>query len=149
MSKFVEPYLSFEIDEHLKHRYEWESYWIITLSDGRHVFQDDERPGIKPHSAWERLGTFIKNTDLHIDKMVLKYRSVKRNVGEDSEGFFFVRSALGMTGSEETLQYYLVGCMKNGVLQIKKYQVPGLIYVSSETRNPSDCGICYISNVKE
>lgn len=137
--------LTFTPDDFINERYESESRWIVTLSDGRKVYQDDDRPGVFPNSAWVRLGTFLENTpELSIVGMSIGFRDHIIQVGDNADGYYFVKSACGSPGSEVTLGFYVVGTLSNGILSVQSWKIPEIILTYEETRNPLEAGECLI-----
>ena len=39
--------LTFNPDDFINERFESQPRWVVTLSDGRKVYQDDDRPGLR------------------------------------------------------------------------------------------------------
>ena len=137
--------ICFEPDDYINDRYESQTRWIATLSDGRKVYQDDDRPGLSINSAWIRLGNFLKeNQELKIVGMTIGFRDHIVNVGDNADGYFFCKSAFAGTGSNITIGMYLVGTLVGHTLNVKRYQIPEIILVEEEIRNPFEAGECLI-----
>lgn len=113
--------------------------WVVTLSDGRTVFQDDGRPGVKPSSAWRRLRRVCQQESLGIEKMILQFRSHKVQIPEGYDGYYFVQAAGALVG-HDTVGFYLVGCLSHNIIKVTKYKVPEILPVGQEFRlpNPKD-----------
>lgn len=118
--------------------------WVVHLSDGNKVFQDDGRPGIKPASAWIRLGNYIRRNGIYITNMKLQFRSNVVGIGEDADGYFFCQSVARTNITPVTAGFYLAGTLRDGILQVAKYKVPELVLVKEEKRNPAEAGLCLI-----
>ena len=124
-----------------------EARWIARLSNGQVVHQDDNRPGVKPHSAWVRLAEYIREHGLRIEALWLQFRDhVERPLPENAEGYFFARVAGAVWPGDTTLDFYLLGYLEN-VLEdsltnarvvVKRYKTPELIACDSEVRDPND-----------
>ena len=138
--------LTFEPDDYINEIYESHPRWIVTLSDGRKVYQDDGRPGTQT-SSWLRLRTFLdKNPEISIVSMTISFRDNILDVGNDAEGYFFVKSVLGSPNLSQrpTIEMWVVGTYNNGELRTKRYTVPEMILVEEEIRDPLKAGECLI-----
>lgn len=126
--------------------------WIAYLSNGETIYQDDDRPGIETNSAWIRLGEYVRANKLSIVHMKLQFRShfinVNNGVADKVDGFFFCKSALGSPGFEKTVEYYVAGTLKNGILETKRWQIPELELDSDgiQIRDVKTAGDCLILN---
>jgi len=78
-----------QVDEYMAKLFDTGTVWTCTLSDGTQVYEDDGRPDVDPPSAWERLGIYCKENDLHISKMILQNGTNVVTVGENLDGFYF------------------------------------------------------------
>ena len=127
--------LSFTEDGYILDKFEQEVRWIAKLSDGRRVFQDDDRPGLEEISAWLRLKAYIDNNELNIDNITLQFRSHMVSVNnEPVDGFFFRKAALGVWGSDRSFNLYNFGTLKNNKLYVTKWYVPELEVYGTEER---------------
>ena len=137
-----------EPDGWIENRLEDTTFWIATLSNNEVVWMDDERPERKHHSAWIRLKEHCEINKLHVVKIQLKFRSHSEFVyDEDSEGYAFRKGVLGSFGSANQ-HFYLVGILKNGIVNMQKWSVPELILSETDERNPSDLSDCLILRSK-
>ena len=109
--------------------------WIVELSNGETVYQDDDRPGIEPPSAWKRLKIYCDAHDVHVVKMNVKNRSHMENVGEGDDGYFFCKSAGAFLFGDETIHSFVVGKLKDGKLFTRKWRMPEVIPEGVEKRN--------------
>ena len=109
--------------------------WIVELSNGETVYQDDDRPGIEPASAWKRLNTYCDAHDVHVVKMNVKNRSHMENVGEGDDGYFFCKCAGAFLFGDETEHSFVVGKLNDGKLFTRKWRMPEVIPESVEERN--------------
>lgn len=135
-------------DEYTQNRYEGHSRWIVTLNSGLTVYQDDDRPGISPRSAWERLGNYCnKSGDFPIG-MRIQFRSHVEHLPANADGYFFVNSVLGSLHNPDTFHFFVVGTLvgtrEDGIITVREYKVPELVDISTETRLAKDAGICLI-----
>ena len=108
MSAFV----SKKIDSYVNVYGDNNPMWIVELSNGETVYQDDDRPGIEPPSAWKRLKIYCDAHDLHVVKMNVKNRSHMENVG-------VIPEQVEKRNIGESLDYLIT---KNGVLDEQKLQ---------------------------
>lgn len=145
--------ISFVIDDFISDKDS--TIWYCELSNGKTVYQDDDRPGYDEPSAWLRLAKYLHENKVNIVKMWIRFRSHIELVGENAEGYFFRKSVLGglaMQRDEVPINkhYYLAGCLRDGKIEVVKWQVPELIEIERETRYPTDgekyVGISLIKN---
>lgn len=136
-----------EPDQFIKDRYETQTRWVATLNNGEKVFQDDDRPGVKPNSAWLRLGRYCQKNQLYIQKLVFQFRSNVITVGEDVDGFFFSKVVLGAINSEKNTHFYLGGTLEGGIIYVRRWKIPELLEVKSERheRLPEEVGEALIT----
>lgn len=110
--------------------------WVVVLSDGRTVYQDDDRPGIEEPSAWRRLKAYCKDQDVYIVEMWLQFRSHRILVEpKNAQGYFFIKAAFGVWGSTNTYHAYIAGTMENGQINASKWTVPELVFLENQTRD--------------
>ncbi len=83
--------------------------WIATLESGHKVYQDDGRKGIKEHSAWIRLGNYIRDSDDEIVALDLKFGSHTVHVLDKCLAYYFSLGAMGSMGSKGTDIFFIVG----------------------------------------
>lgn len=123
-----------------------QALWQARLSDGTVATMDDGRPGASPHSAWVRLGEHCRASGLAVESLWLKFRSnaARRIVPDGADGYFFCKSALGMLNSKDTFSFFLVGYLRDSKLVVQRWQVPELILVDVEERDPDYSGHCLI-----
>ncbi len=116
-----------------------EAIWVAGLSDGTTVYQDDNRPGVEPKSAWVRLKSHIQNNDCTIQSLYLSFRGQKQSVDlpNNAEGYFFCKSIIGIYGEDKSINCALIGYLdkQNGKIIIQKWSVPELILLSTEERD--------------
>lgn len=92
----------------------------VMTSDNKHFFFHDyyEWFIVKEHCNKNR----VKIKDFH-----LNFRSNRCMIDvEDSDGFYFIRSALGQPGKETKL-YFTIGVLRNGIVKKKMYLLPELL----------------------
>jgi len=133
-------------DELIASRLEGQTLWIATLDDGTTVYQDDDRDGISPPSAWLRLREHCRVNSRHIVRLFLRFRSHVEHLPENADGYFFCKAALGVFGNDHTQHFYVVGSLKNGILTVDKWKIPELIRWETETREYSLDDECLIYN---
>ena len=138
----------FERDGWIQDIEESTTIWICTLSNGEIIYQDDERPDRMHHSAWVRLKNYCEANGLYVVKIQLKFRSHSEFVfDEEADGYCFRKGVLGSFGSANQ-HFYLVGILKNGIVNMQKWSVPELILSETDERNPSDLSDCLILRSK-
>lgn len=121
--------------------------WTARLSSGQLVYQDDNRPGEEPASAWVRLAEHLRNTGERIVSLWLQFRDhVERPLADDAAGYFFARVAGGVWPGDETYDFYLLGQLEyqleNGLtkasVMVQRWKVPELIFCEVTQRDPED-----------
>lgn len=133
-------------DGYIYELFEFNPRWVVKLSNGETVFQDDNRPGEEEHSAWIRLAKYMQENRLDIEHMKLQFRSNVKVVNDGPvDGFFFSQASLGAPGMK-TVDYFVAGTLKNGILQIRRWQVPELELDEVEYRKVADAKECLIIN---
>ena len=140
--------ISTSIDGYINQYADSNPIWIVTLSDGTTVYQDDDRPNTKPHSAWERLGIHCKKNNLHITGMKIKNRSHVEVVGEGGDGYYFCKCAGKFMFGDKTNHAFIVGVLENGELRVRHWSLPEIVPDQFEIRDPAEAGICLIAKNK-
>ena len=139
-------YVCSEPDLFTAQAFEWGMVWVATLSNGQVIYQDDEREGVEPESAWERLGLYCKEHNLYVVDMYVQNGTNVIQVGEDYDGYYFCKGAGGfLYGDGRTYHLYIVGTLENGLLQVISYNVPEMTVQISENRDPKTAGMCLIT----
>lgn len=110
------------------------TYWKAQLSNGEVVYQDDNRPGKKPRSAWLRLKKYCKKKKIYPTDMWIIFRSHTEYCGHSDIGFFFSLGVLGSPGMP-TEHRFVCGPVINGKIHIKVWRIPEIIEQESELRN--------------
>jgi len=140
--------ISTSIDGYINQYADSNPIWIVTLSDGETVYQDDDRPGVEPHSAWERLGTHCKENNLYITGMKIKNRSHVEVVGEGGDGYYFCKSAGKFMFGDRTNHSFIAGILENGELRVRHWSLPEIVPDQFEIRDPAEAGVCLITKNK-
>jgi hypothetical protein len=118
--------------------------WIVNLNNGDTIYQDDDRPGIEPRSAWVRLKRYCEAHGLYIVRMRIQFRSNAVEVGvSDARGYYFARTAMAVWG-EETHHGYIAGHLDaEGKVHYVHWLTPSLIPIEQGVRavspEQSDC----------
>lgn len=115
--------------------------WIAMLSNGETVFQDDDRPGEIPCSAWSRLKAYCHDNRCGIVSMKLEFRSHVEEIPSNSDAYFFCRMAAAiLCGDGQTFAHFVVGTYnaEKDVFELKSWKVPELIVVSEFDRSRVD-----------
>ena len=135
----TDPRVSTSKDKWLINRAEQQTIWIVKLSNGETVFQDDDRQGLAEPSAWTRLQAYCEINNLHIVDFTIRFRTNKISLPSNKDGYFFCKGALSQWGAQKTEKQYVVGYVEDGIVHITKYYVPALLYWSDETRLIEKC----------
>lgn len=133
--------LTFIPDDYINEKFETHPRWVVTLSDGRNVYQDDDRPEFEEKSAWIRLGNFLKiHDELSIIDMTIGFRSHIVRIGERADGYFFSKGIFGGIGTDQIVQFFIVGTLYSNILLVNKYILPEMEIIETEIRNPFEEG---------
>jgi len=132
-------------DQYIVNYQETYPCWVVTLSSGLVVFQDDFRPGIEPHSAWERLYHYCHANDDYISKMIVRFRSNVQSLPENADGYYFSKGVRAGIYAVRTLHLFFTGTLNNGLLEVQCWKVPEMIPELIEERDPHKAGLCLIS----
>lgn len=110
--------------------------WVVELSNGQTVYEDDNRPGIAESSAWKRLKAYCKDQGVYIVHMWLQFRSNRISVEPShAKGYFFVKSVFGVWGDVNTYHAYIAGTLVDGQIKATKWTVPELTFLENQTRD--------------
>lgn len=116
--------------------------WIVELSNGETVWQDDGRPGME-ESAWVRLKNYCEANDLKIKNLKLKFRNNMPDVVYEGGDFFFSKllraSFISSKGTAKNDHFYLIGVTEGDKVHIDKWLVPALVVEESFERDRVDC----------
>jgi hypothetical protein len=93
--------------------------WIVKLSNGLTVYQDDNRPGLH-ESAWIRLVRYlesrlkIEKEPTSIDRLLFAFRSHVVPIGpQKAKGYYFSKGALRDSGWPHTKQCLVGGWLRD------------------------------------
>ena len=118
--------------------------WIVELSNGLTVYQDDGRPGLEPASAWIRLKSYLQEYSLvKIEKFRIEFRSHIEYLPDRQEGYYF-SLGVGATWGGSTDRHFNTGILVGDEIRIITWKVPELIVFSTETRKKEQGGQCLI-----
>jgi hypothetical protein len=96
------------------------------------VYQDDERPGVEPPSAWLRLRHHLAATGFRIKQMWLQFRTNRVQIGLPyADGYLFSNMSFGLLsekGRSEWHSGFVVGVYSeaHGELWAYTFKVPEL-----------------------
>ena len=141
----MDIFLSKEYDTYINVYADNNPLWIVTLSNGETIYQDDGRPNVKPASAWTRLKKYCEINDVHIINMKIRNRSHMQDVGSDYDGYFFCKGAGALLFGDTTLHTFIIGTLTGEKLSVKRWKLPELISEGSENRDPYKLPECIIA----
>jgi len=115
------------------------TYWFAELSNGEIVYQDDNRPGLEP-SAWVRLGKYVRENDLRIVALSVRFRSHIERLPRDCAAYYFSKGACRDMTSPKTVNTLVLGYQATPVDSFKClwYKCPELIVVNEVIKSPWD-----------
>ncbi len=114
--------------------------WVIELSNGETIYQDDDRPGEIERCAWYRLRDYVKENNLSIVSFKIQFFThIEDCTVPNALGYYFTQavSAIAFSGPNSyTWRYYLVGSlMEDNNIYIQRWLVPEIILVGNEIRS--------------
>lgn len=113
--------------------------WIATLSNNEVIYQDDDRPGRTPNSAWLRLGVYLKKKGLTIKGMAFKFRSHHENLPAPIDGAYFSKAILGNYDEDTNIHFYIYGSYEKGkVTRCVWYRVPEIVEFDARDKCEKD-----------
>lgn len=118
--------------------------WVAELSNGIMVYGDDYRYGERD-IAFRRLEQYLKEQNLRISKIFVKFRShieLAQERNENTVGWYFGRGIGAWMGQPET-HYIITGQVQEAPslefqrsCHCKKWRVPEVILEEEDTRDP-------------
>jgi hypothetical protein len=117
----------FELDNFIRDKDK--TYWTALLSDGRWIYQDDDRPGEDEPRAWVRLQQFCNDNDLYVKQMRITFRTHTETMPESEEGYFCRNRVLGSLadGVSKTYYFYSLGPIKDSKIYVDVWMIPEVI----------------------
>lgn len=141
--------ISKQIDEFLRDKEINTALWRALLNDGSWVIQDDDRPEYEIKPAWLRLKQYLAlNPHLKIVRLDIGFRDnmLRHVVPDNAQGYYFAKSITAST-TGWFANYYVVGWLENNIIHTKKFQVPEMLYDSSEERSIESCQLGLICSI--
>ena len=121
--------------------------WVVDLSSGETIFQDDARDGCDPSSAWLRLSSYVEENNLQINRMRLRYWDHLVFLPDNADGYYFSKGASYDSVSGVAGDFYNAGILDDEKILINKYTIPELLRVGQEkTMSVDKGGIFLIRN---
>lgn len=130
--------ISFEIDDFIRDKDK--TYWSALLSDGRWVYQDDDRPGETEPRSWVRLQSYCHENGLYVKQMKIRFRSHEETMPESDEGYFCRKRVLGSfsDGRAKTQEGLSLGPIKDGKIYVQVWLTPEIILDELEPHQVRD-----------
>ncbi len=102
------------------------SIWIVSLSNGATVYQDDDRSNLKEPSAWKRLEFYISENcpKINIVGMQLKFRSHIVELQSNARGYYFAHGMSKTTDDVVERGYLVCGSVDANILRDAQYTEP-------------------------
>lgn len=110
--------------------------WVVDLSNGETIYEDDNREGESPPSAWMRLRDYCKAEGFYIVRMRIQFRTHIVYVGDHRtfDAFYFTKCVDGYMGYNRVVESYIVGYLQNGEIHTTKWRLPELVEIDHDTR---------------
>lgn len=113
--------------------------WVVKLSNGEVITQDDSRPGEQPPQAWLRLAEYVQVNGLRITQMWLEFRDLaKAHLPANAAGYFFKHSIMASVNTGANFRFYLIGYLDGDKVRVQRWKVPELILTEQEDRDPAN-----------
>ena len=121
--------------------------WVVDLSNGETIFQDDAREDCDPPSAWLRLTEYVKQENLKITRMRLRYWDNIVFLPDGADGYYFSKGASFDSVSGISGEFYNAGTLEGEEVKVYKYSIPELIRIGKEKVVKADnAGVFLIRN---
>ncbi len=133
-----------QLDSYVNQYGDQNPMWVVKLSNGETVYQDDDRPEREPQSAWARLKIYCEENGIHITNMKIKNRSNVQDVGSDFDGYFFCKCAGAYMFGDNTIHSFVVGGLNDGKLRVRKWVMPEMTPERFEDRDIKKSQECLI-----
>lgn len=121
-------------DRFVRDYWECNPRWIVQLNNNEVVYQDDGRPNL-PHNSWLRLKEYCEYNDLYITYMHIQFRSNKKELPRDMDGYSFSYGVRGEFGADSVTKLFFTGYLSKGILTVSKWRVPEMILESTQVRS--------------
>lgn len=66
--------------------------------------------------------------------MLIGFRNNKHHLLSDLDGYFFCKGSRGAFGMPKTLQFFIIGGIKNKILEVQYWKVPEMLPEQKEIR---------------
>jgi hypothetical protein len=116
-------------------------HWLVTLSNGHVVYQDDGRPGLEEPRAWFRLKKYVEANNLAITEFKIQFFThVEQAAPSGCYGYYFINAVLASAFSEvpdSEIKYYVIGYIndKDSTEVITTFwNVPAILSCQSDVR---------------
>lgn len=114
--------------------------WVITLSNGETIYQDDDRPGEKEPKTWLRLKEYVNKKNLDITSFKIQFCShIEEAAPPYADGYYFTQKvdAVAFGGMfNRTYNYYIVGHLLNDKIHTTHWMIPEIIKTGHDIREP-------------
>ena len=119
--------VSFELDSFITDKDK--TFWSALLSNGKWVYQDDDRPGEIEKRAWVRLMQYCEDNEVYVTQMRIRFRSHEETMPESTDGYFCRNRVLGAfgAGGQASFNGYALGPVIDNKLHIQVWQIPEII----------------------
>lgn len=146
---FLKDYrLYYEQDEWISNHIEGNTRWVVKLSNGLHIYQDDHRTypefnDERRYSTWTRLRHYCYDMGPNVEEMWLQFRSNRCDLPANKGGYYFCKSVLG-SPFMKTQHFFKTGVVENGIIVMWEWRIPELAQQEIEPREIVKNDICLI-----
>jgi hypothetical protein len=104
-------------DEVIINNLEGHARWVVELSNGLKIYQDDFRQYEEfkdelYYSTWSRLRHYCYSERIDIVGMYLQFRTNRHNLAQNADGYYFCKSILAAFGMPENHHFFVTGVVK-------------------------------------
>lgn len=116
-------------------------YWVVSLSNGKQVFQCDEDEQGNFVNSWRELKSYVEANLLDITDFWLRFRDHSEEIAVGKDGHFFVYSVLAEAFSGVNRYFYNCGYLENEKVFTKKWLIPEVLSLEEEIRETDSGGM--------
>jgi len=128
-------------DDYTRNRFLSNTRWEALLSDGSVCIEDNDRPEYKERSAWLRLKEYLKETNLKINNIIVRFRdNIITPVPPNAPAYMIRDGAFSLFMKQETKKLLIIGFLhpEEQKVHTQVFFVPELRRLYSEWRDPND-----------
>lgn len=118
-------------------------YWQVILKDGTVLCQDDNvKPKDGRESSWVRLGKYLKEHKLRIDRMSFHFRTNSWDLPYSKNGYYYSNGvSQSILFAKKGINYHVGGVVLDDLKNVEIYwiKIPELIVINKFMRPIEKC----------